>query len=83
MPGGKTPPWETAALGKCPGGICRLGKTPPWEYAVLGKCRLGKMLPWEYAVVEIAVVESAGGKVPGAKCPSTVNNACMFMRSVT
>ena len=57
-------------------GICRLGKMPPWECATwenayLGKCRLGKMPPWEVATWEVAVVECAGGKVPGAKCPRT------------
>ena len=61
------PPWECAALG-----MCRVGENAVGEYAALGKRRLGKMPPWEYAVVEIAVVESAGGKVPGAKCPSTI-----------
>ena len=72
------PPWENAALGKCRGGKCRLGKMPPWECATwenayLGKCRLGKMPPWEVATWEVAVVECAGGKVPGAKCPRTIS----------
>ena len=51
------PPWECAT----------------WENAYLGKCRLGKMPPWENATWEVAVVECAGGKVPGAKCPRTLS----------
>ena len=73
MPPWECATWENAALGKC-----LLGNMPPWENAegenaYLGKCRLGKMPPWENATWEVAVVECAGGKVPGAKCPRTIN----------